>query len=196
MLTIALFAIMILAAVYAAETREFRNSIYAVALVGVGVAIFQLAEGAPVPAALQLIAAFVVTYAFNRTLLPKSSPREYAEGEMISRLVSLLFIVLSVVLACGIAAAVAPMNYYRYLLSLLLVLAGIYAVAFKKDIKKIVAGIVIAGYAGEALLVLAGEKQGITPLAGLAAAVLLSFIASRLIDRLGADITKIRELRG
>ncbi len=188
---------MIAAAVYAVETGEFRNAVYSLALLGLGVSVYQLTAGAFLPGALQLISVFVLIYVLNRTLLPKASPREFAEGEYFSRAVFLIFMILSVILACGVSDAIAPNSYSPYLLSFVLILTGFFSVAFKKDIKKIVAGIVIIEYAVEAFLTLSGERQGITPLIGILAIVLLAVIAARLSDRLGTtDVTKIRELRG
>ena len=110
----------------------------------------------------------------------------------------------------------------EYLLCVVLLLIGVYCVAVKKNLIKIIIGLVIMENAMNLLLVVVGYKRGgvdpiispaspaaayVDPLAqafalamiaiGLATTVTMSAIAIRIYDRYGTfDITKIRNLKG
>ncbi len=109
-----------------------------------------------------------------------------------------------------------------YLLSLLLLGVGIYAVAVKRNILKMIIGIAIIGYAVNLIIIIAGYRNGAdVPIAGtgtpavavvdplaqalvlasiivsLSLVVLLAVIAVRLYETHGTlDIEKIRDLHG
>ena len=98
---------------------------------------------------------------------------------------------------------------------------GVYCVAVKKNLIKIIIGLVIMEYAVNLLIVVVGYRRGgmdpiadpltsavyVDPLAqafalamiavGLATTVTMAAIAMRIYDRYGTfDITKIRKLKG
>ena len=101
-------------------------------------------------------------------------------------------------------------------------MVGVYCVAVKKNLIKIIIGLVIMEYAINLLIVVVGYRRGgmdpivdptsanavyVDPLAqafalamiavGLATTVTMAAIAMRLYDRYGTfDITKIRKLKG
>jgi len=109
-----------------------------------------------------------------------------------------------------------------YLLSLVLLAVGLYCVLVKRNLIKIVLGIIIMEYAVNLIFIMFGyrtdgrapilsESQEITNMVdplpqavvltaiviGLATTALMVAIAVRLYDRYGTfDITKIRRLRG
>lgn len=109
-----------------------------------------------------------------------------------------------------------------YLLSLVLLAIGLYCVLVKRNLIKIVVGIIIMEYAVNLIFILFGyraegrapildQSQEITNMVdplpqalvltaiviGLATTALMVAIAVRLYDRYGTfDITKIRRLRG
>ena len=109
-----------------------------------------------------------------------------------------------------------------YLLCLLLFCLGIYCILRKRNIIKIIVGIIISEYAANLFFVLVGyEMNGRSPIfspgeeirnmvdplpqavvltsivIGLAATALLIAIAMRIYEKYGTfDITKIRELKG
>ncbi len=95
-----------------------------------------------------------------------------------------------------------------YLLCVVLFLIGVYCVAVKKNLIKIIVGLVIMEYSMNLLLVVVGYRGGaVDPLAqafalamiavGLATTITMSSIAMRIYDRLGTfDITKIGKLKG
>lgn len=109
-----------------------------------------------------------------------------------------------------------------YLLCVALLLIGVYCVAVKKNLIKIIIGLVIMEYAMNLLLVVVGYRTGgidpiadpgavnavyVDPLAqafalamiavGLATTIIMTAIAMRIYDRFGTfDITKIRKLKG
>jgi multisubunit Na+/H+ antiporter MnhC subunit len=110
----------------------------------------------------------------------------------------------------------------EYLLCVILLLIGVYCVAVKKNLIKIIIGLVIMEYSMNLLLVIVGYRKGgidpimdpaaanavyVDPLAqafalamiavGLATTITMSAIAIRIYDRYGTfDITKIRNLKG
>ena len=101
-------------------------------------------------------------------------------------------------------------------------MVGVYCVAVKKNLIKIIIGLVIMEYAINLLIVVVGYRRGgmdpivdptsanavyVDPLAqafalamiavGLATTVTMAAIAMRIYDRYGTfDITKIRKLKG
>ncbi|MFH1710234.1 MAG: sodium:proton antiporter [bacterium] len=100
-----------------------------------------------------------------------------------------------------------------YLLCVVLLLIGVYCVAVKKNIIKMIIGLVIMEYAMNLFIVIIGYRNGgaavtdVDPLAqafalamisvGLATTIIMSSIAMRIYDRYGTfDITKIRNLKG
>ncbi len=109
-----------------------------------------------------------------------------------------------------------------YLACVVLLLIGIYCIAVKKNLIKIVMGLIIMEYAANLFLVAIGYRRGgIDPiikmgekgmlyvdplpqamaltvmLIGLATTVIMVGIAMRLYDRYGTfDITKMRKLKG
>ena len=109
-----------------------------------------------------------------------------------------------------------------YFLSFLLLLVGLYCIVTKKNLLKIIIGLVIVEYAVNLFLVLLGYKKGghapiinltvpewiyVDPLPqalvltaiviGLAVLALVVAIAIRIYERYGTfDITQIRKLRG
>jgi multicomponent Na+:H+ antiporter subunit C len=108
-----------------------------------------------------------------------------------------------------------------YLLCVFLFLIGVYCVAVKKNLIKIIIGLVIMEYAMNLFFVLVGYRTGgidpivdpaavspyVDPLSqafalamiavGLATTMILAAIAMRIYDRLGTfDVTKIRKLKG
>jgi multicomponent Na+:H+ antiporter subunit C len=83
------------------------------------------------------------------------------------------------------------------LMAITLVLIGLYAVVVKKDLVKIVVGVIVMEIAADLFMIKLGEHGGLTSLVGLAALMLLIVIVALLADRYGTlDVTKIRELRG
>jgi len=109
-----------------------------------------------------------------------------------------------------------------YLFCVLLLSIGIYCVAAKKNLIKIIIGLVIMEYSMNLLLVVVGYRKGgvdpiidpsaanavyVDPLAqmfalamiviGLATTIIMSAIAMRIYERYGTfDITKIGKLKG
>lgn len=109
-----------------------------------------------------------------------------------------------------------------YLACAVLLLIGVYCIAVKKNLIKIVMGLVIMEYAANLFLVAIGYRQGgIDPiiklgekgtvyvdplpqamaltvmLVGLATTMIMVAISMRLYDRYGTfDITKMRKLKG
>ena len=109
-----------------------------------------------------------------------------------------------------------------YLLCLILFCLGIYCVLRKRNIIKIIVGIIIAEYAVNLFFILIGYREGgrapifapdqeVAPMVdalpqalvltsiviGLATTALLVALAMRIYEKFGTfDITKIRELRG
>ncbi len=109
-----------------------------------------------------------------------------------------------------------------YLACVVLLMIGVYCVAVKKNLIKIVMGLVIMEYAANLFLVTIGYRQGgidpivrlgekgtlyVDPLPqamalavmviGLATTVIMVGISIRLYDRYGTfDITKMRKLKG
>jgi len=109
----------------------------------------------------------------------------------------------------------------EYLLCVVLLMVGVYCVAVKKNLIKIIIGLVIMEYAINLFIVVVGYRRGgmdpiadpatsgvyVDPLAqafalamiavGLATTITMAAIAMRLYDRYGTfDITKIRKLKG
>jgi multicomponent Na+:H+ antiporter subunit C len=110
----------------------------------------------------------------------------------------------------------------EYLLCIVLLMVGVYCVAVKKNLIKIIIGLVIMEYAINLLIVVVGYRRGgmdpivdptsanavyVDPLAqafalamiavGLATTITMAAIAMRIYDRYGTfDITKIRKLKG
>jgi len=79
----------------------------------------------------------------------------------------------------------------------ILFLIGLYAVMVKKDLVKILLGIILIQFSAEIYLVLLGEKMGSTVLIEMAVAILLIAIVARIYDRFETmDVTRIRELKG
>jgi multicomponent Na+:H+ antiporter subunit C len=79
----------------------------------------------------------------------------------------------------------------------ILFLIGLYAVMVKKDLVKILLGIILIEFSAEIYLVLLGEKMGSTVLIEMAVAILLIAIVARIYDRFETmDVTRIRELKG
>ena len=89
-----------------------------------------------------------------------------------------------------------------YLSALALLLIGIYCVAVKSNLVKIVIGLIIMEYAVNLFLASERFPQGkmlvsVASLAGLATTILAVAIVSRIYDRFGTtDIKKIRRLKG
>ena len=109
-----------------------------------------------------------------------------------------------------------------YLLCVVLLLIGVYCVAVKKNIIKMIIGLVIMEYSMNLLIVVIGYRKGgidpiidpaaanityVDPMAqafalamiaiGLVTTIIMSSIAMRIYDRYGTfDITKIRNLKG
>ena len=110
----------------------------------------------------------------------------------------------------------------EYLLCVVLLMVGVYCVAVKKNLIKIIIGLVIMEYAINLLIVVVGYRRGgmdpivdpaaanavyVDPLAqafalamiavGLATTITMAAIAMRIYDRYGTfDIAKIRKLKG
>jgi len=109
----------------------------------------------------------------------------------------------------------------EYLLCVVLLMIGVYCVAVKKNLIKIIIGLVIMEYAVNLFIVVVGYRRGgmdpiadpatfavyVDPLAqafalamiavGLATTITMAAIAMRLYDRYGTfDIAKIRKLKG
>jgi len=85
----------------------------------------------------------------------------------------------------------------EYIFAIALFLVGLYAVALKKDLVRILFGIIIMEYSADLLLGSFGERSGATALVGLAVVILFIALAVRLRDQFGTvNITKIRELKG
>ena len=111
---------------------------------------------------------------------------------------------------------------FVYLSCVVLLLIGIYCVAVKKNLIKIIIGVAIMEYAVNLFLVVLGyRKGGVAPIVqagvenpiyvdplpqalvltaiviGLATTALMIAIAMRIYDRYGTfDVTKIRKLKG
>lgn len=109
-----------------------------------------------------------------------------------------------------------------YLLCVVLLLIGVYCVAVKKNLIKMIIGLVIMEYSINLFLVILGyRKGGVDPIVarasvnavyvdpaaqafalaiiavGLATTITMSAIAMRIYERYGTfDITKIRNLKG
>ncbi len=86
-----------------------------------------------------------------------------------------------------------------YLFSFLLLALGLFAVFSKKNLIKIILGLIIINYAISLLLVLfRAEYMSLTAsLIGVATTLILSAVAKRIYDRYGTfDVAKIRKLKG
>jgi multicomponent Na+:H+ antiporter subunit C len=96
-----------------------------------------------------------------------------------------------------------------YMLCFILFCVGLYAVFTKRNLVKIIIGIVIAKYAVNLFLALAGCRPGqpaepmaqavtlVSIVTGLGVTVLLAAIAMRLHEKYGTfDVSEIRRLKG
>jgi len=95
-----------------------------------------------------------------------------------------------------------------YLLCVVLILTGLYGIAAKKDLLKMVIGLIIMEYSVILFFILIGyQKEGLSSTvkasssalaaAGLSITVITAAIVLRVYERYGtSDITKIRKLKG
>lgn len=97
-----------------------------------------------------------------------------------------------------------------YVLCLMVFLAGLYAVALKRNIFKMILGIIIMEFGVNLFIITLGYDQkahsvnylaqsivSVTLISGLATVILLSAIGARLYQRYKTlDIREIRKLRG
>jgi multisubunit Na+/H+ antiporter MnhC subunit len=78
-----------------------------------------------------------------------------------------------------------------------LFLVGLYAVVKKRNLARMIIGIVVMELSADLFLSVVGERSGIITLAGVGAVVLLAMLVSMLHEKAGTlDITKIKELKG
>jgi len=75
----------------------------------------------------------------------------------------------------------------------LLFFVGLYAVAIKKDLVRMVIGIIIMEFSLEPFLVAMGEKRGLTVFVGLAAVILLIALTSQFKEK---NVDNLKELKG
>ncbi len=87
-----------------------------------------------------------------------------------------------------------------YVLCFILFGVGLYGILRKRNLIKMIIGVIIAAYAANLFLVLVDAPHAIVLTAimvGLAGTLLLIALALRIYEKFGTfDITKIRELRG
>mgnify|MGYP001408368644 CR=1 FL=1 len=174
-----LFILLVAASLAAIELAN----IYALASAGLIAALCLLALGAPLPATAQLIMTAAAVYLINKKITPKGIKRGWALGGWLASTVVLLFIIATLVSAIKLPI----------FMPFILLMAGVYAVALKPDLARIVMGIMVMEISGELLLAAAGERSGLTALVGLVAVILLISLVARLDD---LDVAKLKELQG
>lgn len=84
-----------------------------------------------------------------------------------------------------------------YVISIVLFLIGLYAVVIKKDLYRILFGIILMEFSADLFLGMLGERGGATALIGLSMVVIFIALVYRIRETFGTfDIAKIRELKG
>ncbi|MFA4966938.1 MAG: NADH-quinone oxidoreductase subunit K [Candidatus Margulisiibacteriota bacterium] len=199
-----LFGIVISAAVAAVESKKLINSVIAFGIMGLSVCLTFIIQGSIDLALVQLAVETALLMVLVKATKDLSEPESLKWYEIVSMT---LFIILFGIFA-GYAAFGSPV-FGRHLkeqtLTIVEVIAlfsiGVYCVAIKRNLIKIIIGIIIMEYAVNLFLVASARGGDLlsqwAALVGLATTVVMVALAKRLYDRHGTlDISKMRKLKG